>query len=66
MKFNKNIFNSKIITLVFLILCGIYVMFDPGMTEVKFGYGYPGNVILGGVYTLICSILLVLSYKKLL
>jgi len=36
------------------------------MTEVKFGYGYPGNVILGGVYTLICSILLVLTYKKLL
>jgi len=41
-------------------------MFDPAMTETKFGYGYPWNIVTGGIYTTVCTILLILNYKKLL
>jgi len=66
MKINKYVFDKRFATYILFIIMGIYIMFDPGMTEWKFGYGYPWNIVTGAMYVVICTILLILSYKKLL
>jgi uncharacterized sodium:solute symporter family permease YidK len=60
---NLNNVNSRF-TSIFLIIFNIFVILNPNLTESKFGFGYPYNIIFGIVFILICLIYLIFSSKK--
>jgi len=51
-------------TSIFLIIFNIFVILNPNLTESKFAFGYPYNIIFGIVFILICLIYLIFSSKK--
>ena len=60
---NKKI--KRIITSLILLLFGIFLLFNPELTEYKFGISYPYNLVIGSLYIIVCFVIIVYNYKKL-
>ena len=57
---------SKIFRDIFAIVLGTAIALDSSWTEIKFGYGYPYNLVLSIIWISVFLFLLIIDIKNIL